>query len=82
MAALGAGRHRSDAARRDRTQDRRKAKNVIATSNWGSVATEFDAALVALPSALHGRVGIDLLEAGKHGFIEKPLAITSEDAAG
>jgi predicted dehydrogenase/nucleoside-diphosphate-sugar epimerase len=57
----------------------RKVKNIIKASDWRSVASEFDAALVAVPSALHGPTGLALLEAGKHVFVEKPLATTKED---
>jgi predicted dehydrogenase len=41
------------------------------------VAGEFDAAIVALPHALHGSIGTVLLKSGKHVFMEKPLAITA-----
>jgi predicted dehydrogenase/nucleoside-diphosphate-sugar epimerase len=56
-----------------------KRKDVIKASDWKSVAREFDAALVALPSALHGSIGIALAEGGKHVFMEKPLATTAEE---
>lgn len=54
-------------------------KRVIKASSWQSVATEFDAALVAIPSALHGSMGTALAEAGKHVFMEKPLAVTEDE---
>ena len=36
-----------------------------------------DAAIVALPHHLHAPASIELLEAGKHVLVEKPMAITS-----
>lgn len=38
------------------------------------------AVIVATPSGLHAKMGIDVLDAGKHVLIEKPLALTSRDA--
>ncbi|MDR3414528.1 MAG: NAD-dependent epimerase/dehydratase family protein [Formivibrio sp.] len=54
----------------------RKAR-VIKSSNWQSVAAEFDAALVALPHALHGSIGKALVEAGKHVFMEIPILLAT-----
>jgi predicted dehydrogenase len=42
-------------------------------------ATEFDALLVATPDAEHAGTAIPALEAGKHVYVEKPLATTLED---
>ncbi|MFT4048551.1 MAG: Gfo/Idh/MocA family oxidoreductase [Solirubrobacterales bacterium] len=41
---------------------------------------ELDAIVIAAPVPLHAELGIAALEAGKHVFIEKPLAQTYEDA--
>jgi predicted dehydrogenase len=38
-----------------------------------------DAAIVALPHPLHAAVSIELLDAGKHVLVEKPMAITSAE---
>jgi predicted dehydrogenase len=41
---------------------------------------DVDAVVVALPTALHASVGIDVLAAGKHLYLEKPIAATLSDA--
>jgi len=40
-----------------------------------------DAFVVAAPTVLHAKIGTELLEAGKHVLVEKPLASTEEGAA-
>ena len=44
------------------------------------VVDQIDAAVVASPSDLHARIASDLLSAGKHLLVEKPLTISSDDA--
>ena len=41
---------------------------------------ELDAVIIATASSTHHPLGMRVLEAGKHAFIEKPLALTSADA--
>ena len=41
---------------------------------------DVDAVVVALPTALHASAGIDVLAAGKHLYLEKPIAATLPDA--
>ena len=41
---------------------------------------EVDGVLIATPISTHLALGLRVLEAGKHAFIEKPLAETPEDA--
>ena len=55
-------------------------KGVMEASDWRSVANKFDAAIVASPHTLHGSTGIGLLEAGKHVFMEAPLAMSGNEA--
>lgn len=55
-------------------------KRITEAADWRSVVTEFDAAIVASPHALHGSTGITLLEAGKHVFMEAPLAMSGNEA--
>jgi predicted dehydrogenase len=42
---------------------------------------DIDAVTVALPNHLHAPVAIDALLAGKHVFLEKPMAVTAREAA-
>ena len=41
---------------------------------------DVDAVIVALPTSLHASVGIDVLAAEKHLYLEKPIAATLADA--
>lgn len=43
-------------------------------------SNEIDAAVLALPPRLHGRVARRLMEAGKDVLVEKPIALDVEDA--
>ena len=56
-----------------------KGKAVQTSSDWRAMLDEFDAAVVAVPHTLHAPIGIGLLEAGKHVFMEKPLATQVAD---
>lgn len=46
-----------------------------------ALADCFDMAIVATPQGLHERLCIDLLRAGKHVFVEKPMAHTTSACA-
>lgn len=71
----------------DTSAERRRAVATLletppAESNdAAAVADCFDMAIVATPQGLHERVCIDLLRAGKHVFVEKPMAHTSSACA-
>lgn len=46
--------------------------NMIAANN-------VDAVIVALPAGLHYEVALNVLKSGKHCFVEKPLALTTQE---
>lgn len=52
---------------------------VQAVREFESHLDDFDAALIATPHTLHADLACSLLEAGKHVFVEKPLATTSAE---
>lgn len=42
--------------------------------------SDIDAVSICVPSGLHAQVALDALRAGKHVLVEKPIALTLEDA--
>ncbi len=50
-----------------------------AGQDYREVVGRADAAVLALPNSLHAPVAIDLLRAGVHVLVEKPMALRSED---
>ena len=42
---------------------------------------EIDAVVIAAPAALHAELALEAIAAGKHVFVEKPLAMSVDDAA-
>jgi predicted dehydrogenase len=50
-------------------------------TSYRDVIGKVDAAIVALPNSLHAPVATDLLKAGIHVLVEKPMATRSEDCA-
>jgi predicted dehydrogenase len=53
--------------------------DIPAVANYHDVIGQVDAAIVGLPHQLHAPVAIDLLRAGVHVLVEKPMALTSAD---
>lgn len=41
---------------------------------------DIDAVAIAAPAALHGELALEAISAGKHVFVEKPLAMSTDDA--
>lgn len=66
--------------RRNVLEKRIGGAHLAKATNWEDVADRFDAALVAAPHVFHGALGLGLAGAGKHVFMEKPLAATLEEA--
>src|SRR5262245_37859768 len=57
-----------------------KARTVAALADVLE-ASNVDAVVLATPAARHAAQAIDCLRAGRHVFVEKPLALTVSDAA-
>lgn len=55
--------------------------NTRKTTDYKEILADpkIDAVVVATPMSTHFRLGSEVLEAGKHLFLEKPMATTSED---
>jgi nucleoside-diphosphate-sugar epimerase/predicted dehydrogenase len=49
--------------------------------DWQSVVNQFDAALITLPNDLRASTAAALVNAGKHVYIDVPLAKTSEEVS-
>lgn len=51
------------------------------TADYRDVIGTVDAAIIGLPHQLHAPVAIDLMDAGVHVLVEKPMALTTADCA-
>jgi len=66
--------------------DRSRAEDVTAEfggrvfESRSALAAEIEAAVVAAPTLAHAEIGCELLDAGCHVMVEKPIASTLEDA--
>ena len=65
-----------EASRRDAAA----AFNTEAFADCGPLLDRIDAAIVATPTTFHREVAVELLDAGVHLFVEKPLAATLAEA--
>ena len=53
---------------------------IVAYASLEEALPHVDAVIIATPPATHAPLGLEAIAAGKHVLIEKPLAITTEDA--
>jgi len=69
-----------DSQRRATAQ--RQAPDAIAFTDYNALLerSDVDGVVICLPSALHAEVAIAALELGKHVYLEKPIALTSQEA--
>jgi len=63
----------------DRAQAAAREAGCTALSNAGDLSGRVDAVTVATPPATHGAVAGELIKAGVHCLIEKPLAMTDAE---
>lgn len=63
----------------DRSAALAETYSVKTATSVSEVLDDIDAAIVAAPSELHTEIGLELIEAGKHVLIEKPLATSVAD---
>jgi predicted dehydrogenase len=69
----------------DRNQQRRKVADRLGVRWFGSLqdmlkSDEVDAVIIATDNASHASIARDVLEAGRHCLIEKPMATSLEEA--
>jgi predicted dehydrogenase len=53
-----------------------------AAEDYRTLLDDIDAAVIAAPTSVHGRIASDLLAAGKHVLCEKPITSSLEEADG
>lgn len=58
-----------------------KEAGLPVVSDLAEVLAQIDAAIIATPTSTHFEVALALLNAGKHVFCEKPVTVTSAQAA-
>lgn len=53
---------------------------IAASNDYGRITSEVDAVSIATPTTSHHKIASHFLGAGKHVFLEKPMAATVEEA--
>jgi predicted dehydrogenase len=64
----------------DRARQAAEEYHVPFAIHYASFLSEFDAAIIAVPTVDHFQIASDLIRAGKHVLIEKPVADSVESA--
>lgn len=65
----------------DRIRSAREAHpGVVATTNFGELTAAVDAVVIATPAQFHAPLALAAIRAGRHVFVEKPLALSVVDA--
>ena len=61
---------------------KREAPSAVAFSDYHALLEQsnVDGVVICLPSALHGAAAIAALDQGKHVYLEKPIAVSTEEA--
>ncbi len=57
-----------------------KDLGVPVATDYREILADMDGAIIAAPTSLHFEVASELLEAGKHVFVEKPITLETSDA--
>jgi predicted dehydrogenase len=60
-------------------QAAQSAPNAVTATDYRDILPHVDAVVLALPHDLHHPVGMEVLKAGKHLLMEKPLALTERE---
>lgn len=61
-------------------QVRERWPDVVTTTDVGECLSHCDAVIIAAPVELHAPIALECISAGKHVFVEKPLALSVADA--
>ncbi len=82
LAGLAPGAQLVGAADPDPAARRRIEEEFAAATfaDYRDLAERVDAAIVAAPTPLHEKIGLDLIQRGVHVLMEKPLAATADEA--
>ena len=63
----------------DRAQHMSRQFGIRTVGNYRDAIGNVDAAIIGLPHQLHAPVAVDLMRAGIHVLVEKPMALTAAD---